>query len=81
MKRILPASVAVVALAGTAFAEAPQYLGEQAAIASGTNYHVNSDQALRASHNVDRFTTSAVPGHSNTLGNYGPTVAPDALHR
>jgi hypothetical protein len=84
MKRIILASVAVLGLTGFAAAqEAPSYLSEQAAIASGVqNTQLKQDPQVAPRRGLDLFTTSAIPGHSsNVLGNYGPTVTPNALHR
>jgi hypothetical protein len=81
MKRVILASVAILGLTGFAAAqEAPSYLSEQAAIASGVQ---NNQMSQAPQHSaVDLFTTSAVPGHrGNVLGNYGPTVTPEALNR
>ena len=79
MKRIILASVAVLGLTGFAAAqEAPSYLSQQAAIASG----VQDNQMTQAPrHGLDLFTTSALPSHSNNvLGNYGPTVTTNDIH-
>lgn len=80
MKRLIIASVAILGLTGIASAEAPQYLSEQAAIASDSSYLVNRDSGPRAAvRDIDRMTTSSV-NHTNPLGNYGPTVTIEDLH-
>jgi len=85
MKRIILASVAVLGLTGFAAAqEAPSYLSQQAATASGVPYTqtIKQDPQIAPRRGLDLFTTSAIPSHSNNvLGNYGPTVTPGALHR